>query len=114
MKKRLLGTTVFYASSSITSKESRNIWKTSIGELWVEYDMCQVTQYDCHHMQVHAKLEEQERKRRQAQHNDLYQRNLAKKAKLHYEANYSVCEGILMQIVDFSTKLVHYRELTKK
>lgn len=59
-------------------------------------------------------LEEEEKKKRLKHHNDLYQKKLAQKAKLNYQANYSVCHDIVLQMFDFATKLAHYRELTKK
>ena len=61
-----------------------------------------------------ALLEEEERKKRLKHHNFLYHMNLARKAKLNYQANYSICRDITLQILDFTTKFVHYRELTKK
>jgi len=61
-----------------------------------------------------ARLEEEERKKRLKHHKKLYQTNLTKKSQLNYEANYAICYDIAIQIADFSTKLAHYRELTKK
>ena len=46
-------------------------------------------------------------------HRELYQKNLAEKAKLNYAKNYALCQGILMQMLDFATKMAHYRDLTQ-
>lgn len=65
-------------------------------------------------MQGLAWLDEEERKKSLKHHCDLYQKNISRKAKLNYQANYNICRDIVMQILDFTTKFVHYRELTQK
>ena len=61
-----------------------------------------------------ALLEEKEKKERMRHHRKVYRRNLAEKAKANYQRNYDECNKITLQIVDFATKMAHYRELTKK
>lgn len=47
-------------------------------------------------------------------HKEIYQRNMAEKAKQNYQMNHLMCYRIVLQILDLATKLAHYRELTNK
>lgn len=59
-------------------------------------------------------MEEQEQKERYRHHQTLYQKNLAERAEKNYHFNYKLCQGIVLQMLDFTTKLAQYRELTQK
>lgn len=61
-----------------------------------------------------ALLEEKEKKERLLHHKMVYQKNINDKAEQHYKLNYSLCQGIVSHMLDFATKLAHYRELTQK
>ncbi len=32
---------------------------------------------------------------------------------MNYQKHYQLCRGVLLQVVEFCTKLAHYRELTE-
>ena len=64
-------------------------------------------------LQQLAKQGELEKQQRLQFHRELYQKNLAEKAKVNYAKNYTLCQGVLMQILDFATKMAHYRDLTQ-
>ncbi len=59
-------------------------------------------------------MEEKERKERLKHHRKMYRKNMAGKAERNYQMNYLMCQRIVFQILDFATKLAHYRELTKE
>ena len=64
-------------------------------------------------LQQLAKQEEFEKQERLNFHKDLYRKNLAEKSRQNYAKNYELCNQVIHQIVDFATKMVHYRELTQ-
>ena len=70
-----------------------------------------VTPFD--DLQGLALLEEKERKERLRHHRKIYRKNMAAKAERNYQINYEMCSKIVLQIIDFATKMAHYRELTK-
>ena len=45
---------------------------------------------------------------------ELRKRLLMEKAERNAKKNYSVCQQIVLQILDFATKMAEYRELTEK
>lgn len=59
-------------------------------------------------------MEDKERKERLRHHRKIYRKNMADKAAKNYQINYEMCSKIVLQIVDFATKMAHYREITKK
>ena len=65
------------------------------------------------YVQQLAKQGEFEKQERLNFHKELYRKNLAEKSKLNYTKNYELCTQVLYQIVDFATKMAHYRELTQ-
>lgn len=65
-------------------------------------------------MQGLALLEEKEKKEQLRHHRKIYRKNMAEKAEKNYQMNYKMCNKIVVQIIDFATKMAHYRELTKK
>ena len=65
-------------------------------------------------MQGLALLEEKEKKEQLRHHRKIYRRNMAEKAEKNYQMNYKMCNKIVLQIIDFATKMAHYRELTNK
>jgi hypothetical protein len=67
-----------------------------------------------YYLQGLALLEEKERKERLRHHRKVYRKNMANKAEKNYQINYDTCNRIVLQIIDFATKMAHYRELTKK
>ena len=58
-------------------------------------------------------MEEKERKERLKHHRKMYRKNMAEKAERNYQMNYYMCQRMVFQILDFATKLAHYKELTK-
>ena len=64
-------------------------------------------------LQQLARQGELEKQERLQLHRELYQENLAEKARLNYAKNYSLCQSVLMQVLDFATKMAHYRDLTQ-
>ena len=61
-----------------------------------------------------ALLEERERKERLRHHRKIYRKNMADKAEKNYQINYDMCSKIVLQIINFATKMAEYREITKK
>ena len=58
-----------------------------------------------------AKLEYQEQTKKDL---ELHSRIMAERAQEKYAKHYSECAGILSDILDFSTKVAEYRELTNQ
>ena len=44
----------------------------------------------------------------------MYRKNMEEKAERNYQMNYYMCQRMVFQILDFATKLAHYKELTNK
>ena len=65
------------------------------------------------HVQQIARQEESEKQERLKFHKELYQQKLAEKAKLNYAKNYELCHQVMLQVVDFATKMAHYMDLTQ-
>lgn len=63
--------------------------------------------------QERAHQAELERRSQLQHHLELHRRLLAEKAEKNYQKHYRLCREVLMQVVDFSAKLAHYRELTQ-
>ena len=45
---------------------------------------------------------------------ELHHRIMAEKAQARYRKHYDMCGNVLSDVVDFSTKVAEYRELTNK
>ena len=84
--------------------------------------MCFLLMYTHTHTHTHThtltlqKLGRQEEEGRQARlqhHMTLHRQYLNERAKQHYRKNYQFCHKILLQLVDFSTKMAEYREITQ-
>ena len=65
-------------------------------------------------VQALAKQGEKERKALELHHLKLYQQHKSQQAELNYQKNYQLAASIVDQILDLSTKMAEYRELTEK
>ena len=65
-------------------------------------------------IQALAKQGEKERKALELHHLKLYQQHKSQQAELNYQKNYQLAASIVDQILDLSTKMAEYRELTEK
>nr|XP_039269921.1 sperm flagellar protein 2-like [Styela clava] len=61
-----------------------------------------------------AKLAREEYEENAAQEKELHNRNMARKRQERYKKHYDVCKNILFGIIDFSSKIIEYRDLTEK
>ena len=66
-----------------------------------------------HTPQKLARQDEEGRQARLQHHLTLHRQYLNERAKQHYQKNYQFCHKILLQLVDFSTKMAEYREITQ-
>ena len=60
-----------------------------------------------------ARQEEEEKRARLKHHLSLHRQYLSDRAKQHYQKNYQLCHQIILQLVDFATKMAEYREVTQ-
>ena len=67
-----------------------------------------------HCTQELSKQSERERKAREAHNLTLYRQHQAVQADLNYRKHYQMVSVIMSQIVDFTTKMAEYRDLTDK
>ena len=61
-----------------------------------------------------AKQAEKDRLAREAHHLKLYKQHKAQQAELNYRKHYQLAASILDQILDLTSKMAEYRELTEK
>lgn len=80
---------------------------------WIEWNNSLSLSLSLSLVQQLARQGEVEKQERLRFHKLLYQKRLAEKAKQNYAKNYQLCYQILLQVVDFSTKMAHYRKLTQ-
>ena len=59
-------------------------------------------------------LEEKEKMERLRHHKEIYRRHMAEKAEKCYQKNFITCHKMVLQMLDLSTKIAYYRELTNK
>ena len=74
---------------------------------------------DCIHlvmgtMQERAKQDAETKKMRLKYHREIRNKLLAEKLQSDHKKHYRICREVLLGIVDLSTKLGEYRELTEK
>lgn len=61
-----------------------------------------------------AKLAREEYEENAAEEKELHNRNMAMKRQERYKKHYESCKNILSSIIDFSSKIIEYRDLTEK
>ena len=67
-----------------------------------------------HRTQELSKQSDRERKARETHNLTLYRQHQAEQAELNYRKHYQMVSIIMSQIVDFTTKMAEYRDLTDK
>ena len=61
-----------------------------------------------------SKQAEKEKKACEAHHLMLYRQHKAEQAEINYRKHYQLASSIMDQILDLTTKIAEYRELTEK
>ena len=75
--------------------------------------------HDCTHTYIPStqeltKQEEKEKQAIEAHHLMLYRQHKAEEAEVNYRKHYQLASSIMDQILDLTTKIAEYRELTEK